>query len=112
MAVVVPQTYYVVLSRNNNFESNETLTAPFYNVTSCRILANSLAYIQANFLFPSYVLSDTNDGELQYLDGFALAGDPMLWYKVKLNSILQPVIKLYNDSTFEGDSLQLCFQFQ
>lgn len=109
MAVVVPKTYYTVLSRDNNYESEEILSTPFYNVSACRIISNSLAYIQANFLYNSYV--SNVDGEIQYLDGFALAGDPALWYKVKLDTIVHPRVSIYNPNQFNGDSLQLCFQF-
>jgi hypothetical protein len=109
MAVVVPKSYYTVLSRNNAFNSSETLTTPFYNVSACRIISNSLSYIQANFLYNSY--NANADGTIEYLEGFALAGDPALWYKVKLGTIIQPVVSLYNPNAFYGDSLQLCFQF-
>lgn len=109
MAVILPKTYYTVLSRNNEYTSAETLGTPFYNVTACRIISNQLAYIRTNFLYNSYVTED--NGDIAYEPGFALAGDPQLWYKVKLNTIINPVVSLYRNEEFLGDSLQLAFQF-
>jgi hypothetical protein len=109
MSLIIKQSYFAVLNSINNFTSNVILTAPYYNVKRCRILSNYQTLINCNFIQDSYTFDTTNG--LVRRSGICVCGDPMIWYETRSDTIVNPVVSIFDQGTFVQDNLQLVFQF-